>query len=50
MPEQFWIAVLILIGVVIYVAAKVRIYMRQSDTQWKQVDKTKLKTWDDDDD
>ncbi len=50
MPEQLWIAVFILAGVIIYVFAKVRMYMRQSDAQWNQVDKTKLKEWQDDED
>lgn len=41
----------IFIGIVIISsAAKVIQYKRQSDKQWKEVDKSKLKEWDDDDD
>jgi hypothetical protein len=35
--------------VVIYVIAKVVAYMRESERQWQQVDKSKLREWDDDD-
>jgi hypothetical protein len=48
MDQGFWIALLILAGVVVYVWAKVRYYMRQSDSQWREVDKSKLKPWEDD--
>ena len=42
--------VLILIAViVVYVIAKVVSYARISEEQWKQVDKSKLKQWEDDD-
>ena len=37
-------------AVVVYTIAKVLRYMRLSDTQWQQVDKSKLKEWDDDED
>jgi hypothetical protein len=50
MDERFWIAVLIIAGFACYVAAKVIGYMRKSEREWKQVDKSKLKTWDDDED
>ena len=36
--------------VVVYTVAKVIDYMRQSERQWQEVDKSKLKEWDDDDD
>ena len=49
MSNELWIAVLILFGFVIYVIAKVIGYMRQSDRQWRQVDKSRLRSWDDDD-
>jgi hypothetical protein len=48
MDERFWIAALIIAGFACYVVAKVIAYMRQSEREWKQVDKSKLKTWDDD--
>ena len=50
MDDRLWIAVLIMAGFALYVAAKVVGYMRQSERQWKEVDKSKLKTWDDDED
>ena len=43
------IFLLVMIAViVIYTVAKVLQYMRLSDEQWQQVDKSKLKEWDDD--
>lgn len=36
--------------VVVYTVFNVIGYMRQSDKQWKEVDKSKLKEWDDDED
>ena len=48
MDERFWIAVLIIVGFACYVVAKVITYMRKSEREWRQVDKSKLKTWDDD--
>ena len=41
---------LIIGGVAVYTVAKVIGYMRKSDEQWKAVDKSKLKTWEDDED
>ena len=49
MADGFWIAVLIVAGVLLYVVGKVIGYMKQSDKQWKKVDKSKLNEWDDDD-
>lgn len=48
MDEKFWIAVLFLAGFALYVAGKVIAAMRKSERQWQQVDKSKLKTWEDD--
>jgi hypothetical protein len=42
------IALLIVLLVVVYVLAKVRTYARKSREQWDEVDKSKLRTWDDD--
>ena len=50
MDGRLWIVVLIMAGFAVYVLAKVVGYMRQSERQWKEVDKSKLRTWDDDDD
>jgi len=45
------IVLLIFIGLVIaYTIAKVIGYMRESERQWQQVDKSKLKKWEDDED
>lgn len=50
MPEGL-LPILVLIAVVIiYTIAKVIQYVRLSEEQWKEVDKTKLREWDDDDD
>jgi hypothetical protein len=49
MDERFWIAALVLAGFVLYVGAKVVGYMRRSEREWRQVDKSKLKTWDEED-
>ena len=46
----FWLAIVLLALFGLYVFAKVRSYMRESETQWRQVDKSKLKTWEDEDD
>jgi hypothetical protein len=48
MDERLWIVALIMAGFGLYVAAKVVGYMRQSERQWKEVDKSKLKKWNDD--
>lgn len=49
MDERLWIVALIMAGFALYVVAKVVGYMRQSERQWKEVDKSKLKRWKDDD-
>ena len=50
MPDGLWLLIAFVVVIVIYTAAKVRRLMRVSDEQWKKVDKTKLKEWDDEDD
>ena len=50
MSEGLWIVLLIIAVVVIYVLAKVRYYMRRSEEQWRQADKSKLRKWEDDED
>lgn len=47
MSEGFWIVIAIIVAVTIYVLAKVVFYARRSEQQWSEVDKTKLKDWDD---
>ena len=46
----FWIAVLLVVAILIYALANVIRNMRQSEKDWQQVDKTKLKKWDVDED
>ncbi len=50
MPDGIWIVGAIILGVAVYVAVKVRHFMRVSNRQWEDVDKSKLKAWEDDDD
>lgn len=49
MPQGFWLLLLFIAVVVIYVIAKVVYYARRSEEQWREVDKSKLKEWTDDD-
>ena len=48
MPDGLIFLLIMIALIVIYTIAKVLQYMRLSDDQWKQVDKSKLKEWDDD--
>jgi len=48
MAEGFWIAILIVALVVAYALSRVVSYSRKSERQWRQVDKSKLKSWDED--
>jgi len=50
MRDGIWPALLILIFVILWVLAKVFTYARKSEEQWQAVDKSKLKTWDDEED
>jgi hypothetical protein len=49
MPEGLLPILLLIAAVIIYVIAKVVENVRKSEQQWQQVDKSKLKKWDDDD-
>ena len=40
---------LVLTAIIVYCGAKVIYYMRKSEQQWEQVDRSKLKKWEDDD-
>jgi hypothetical protein len=46
MPEGLLPIIVMIALVVVYVIAKVVGYMRLSDQQWQQVDKSKLREWD----
>jgi|GEM_PF-2176516 len=47
---SLWLAVLLVLGILIYVIANVISNMRKSERDWQRVDKSKLKKWDDEDD
>lgn len=49
MPDGLWPILVMIALVIIYVIAKVVEYMRTSDKQWQQVDRSKLRKWDDED-
>ena len=50
MPEGLTFLLICIAIVVVYTIEKVVSYMRQSERQWEQVDKSKLKVWDEEDD
>ena len=49
MPEGLTYLLIFIALVIAYTVAKVVAYMRQSEQQWKEVDKSKLREWDDED-
>lgn len=49
MSEGFWPVILIILAVIVWVLAKVYSNMKKSERQWREVDKSKLKEWQDDD-
>ena len=49
MPSGLILLLIMISLIVIYTIAKVLQYMRLSDEQWRDVDKSKLKQWEDDD-
>lgn len=48
MSAGFWPVVAFVLAVVVWVLSRVLIYARKSAEQWQEVDKSKLKVWDDD--
>jgi len=48
MSAGFWPAIVIVVLVIAWVLSKVLFYARKSEEQWKEVDKSKIKDWDDD--
>lgn len=50
MQDGFWAIAAIIVVVILYVLAKVLFYIRRSEEQWSQVDKSKLRAWEHDDD
>jgi len=49
MSEGFWPLVLFIVFIIAAVLAKVVANMRKSERQWREVDKSKLQEWQDDD-
>ena len=50
MPEGLASILVIIALVIVYPLAKVLQHMRRSNEQWREVDKSKLREWDDEDD
>ena len=50
MPDGLILISLLIAGVIAYTLSRVMKLVRKSDEQWQQVDKSKLKEWDDDED
>jgi hypothetical protein len=50
MPDGLKYLLIFIVLVIVYTIGKVVGYMRQSERDWEQVDKSKLKEWDDDED
>ncbi|MGI9225272.1 MAG: hypothetical protein ACR2QX_12390 [Woeseiaceae bacterium] len=48
MPDGLVLLLIIIAAIVVYTIAKVLQLMRLSDKQWQEVDKSKLREWDDD--
>lgn len=48
MPKGLVLLLVMIAVIIIYTIAKVLRYNRLSEQQWEQVDKSKLKEWDDD--
>ncbi len=49
MSDGFWPVVLIVVFIIAWALAKVVAHTRKSEQQWREVDKSKLKEWEDDD-
>jgi hypothetical protein len=50
MPEGLAPVLILIAAVVIYTIAKVIEHVKKSEQQWRDVDKSKLREWDDEDD
>ncbi len=49
-PETLLWIILFIVAVIVYTIGKVIQHNRRSEEQWREVDKSKLRQWDDDDD
>ena len=50
MPDGLWPIILLIAIVIAWVLSKVLFYMKKSEEQWRAVDKSKLREWEDDED
>ena len=50
MPKSLILILIMIAAIIVYTIAKVINYNRLSQQQWEEVDKSKLKEWDDEDD
>ena len=50
MHEGLWPVLAIIAIVIVYTIAKIIDNMRKSERQWREVDKSKLREWQDDED
>ena len=50
MPDTLSLILIFIFVVIVYTIFKVRAGIKKSQEQWEQVDRSKLKEWDDDDD
>lgn len=49
MPKGLIFLLLMIVLIIVYTIAKIINYNRLSEQQWEQVDKSKLKKWEDED-
>lgn len=49
MPKELWLILAFIAIVIVYTVAKIRRNIRISEEQWQQVDKSKLREWEEDD-
>lgn len=50
MPDGLLLILLLIAIVIAYTVVKIRGYVKKSEQQWRQVDKSKLREWDDEED
>lgn len=49
MPRELWVILAFIAVVIVYTIARVVRLNRQSEEEWRRVDKSKLREWQDDD-
>ena len=49
MPDTLLWIIIFIVAVIVYTIGKVIQHNRRSEEQWREVDKSKLREWDDDD-